>query len=87
MGSRATRVMGFLPANFQLRTPIRQAGTDRWTDGRHTTVHNAPTMGIISKFGTLYHSSPLLMFVNVVWRSLWCFCVQCLCSLSTSLHS
>jgi len=45
MGSRVTRVIGFLPANFQLATPFHSRlrvrfGTDRQTD-RHTTAINA----------------------------------------------
>jgi len=49
MGSHVTRVMGFLPANFQPRMPFHSRltvkhVTDRQTDRRRPSMHNAPNL-------------------------------------------
>jgi len=49
MGSRITRIMAFLPANFQLATPFYSRlmvmhGTDRRTDRQRSSLHNALTL-------------------------------------------
>jgi len=53
MGSQVTRVMGFLPANFQLAAPFRSRlsvkhgtdrQTDRQTDTQRPSMHYAPNL-------------------------------------------
>jgi len=49
MGSRVTRVMGFLPAKFQLAMPFHSQlrvrhGTDRQTDRQWSSMLNATTL-------------------------------------------
>jgi len=61
MGSRVTRVMGILPAKFELATPLRsgliESGTgqtDRETDRQRLSMHYAATV-----WGAERHNKPI----------------------------